>query len=147
MLRSYAKCNRTIIVSAHNSLQTSQNCYDQLTTCYDTAGPTGHRGCTAWEAYCGEVKSKCESGNFNGPPSADSYIPPPDKNLDESDSQAAPAPAIVGGESSSSDTYSTPQTNPGPTTADNSSGGSINTCGSNNGGLKCTAGMCCSSHG
>ena len=127
--------------------QTSQNCYDQLSTCYDTAGPTGHKGCTAWEAYCGQVKNGCSAGKFNGPPSADSYIPPPEKNLDELDLKAA-APIIVGDESSSdtSDTYPAPQTNPDSGSAVNTSGGSIDTCGSN-GGLKCATGLCCSSHG
>lgn len=131
-------------VSAHNFSQTSQNCYDQLSTCYDTAGPTGHKGCTAWEAYCGQVKNGCSAGNFKGPPSADSYIPSPPKNLDEMDSSIK-APIIVGDESSSdtSDTYKVPQTSPD---SGNASGGSIDTCGSN-GGLKCATGLCCSSHG
>lgn len=131
------------IIPAHNS-QTSQSCYDQLNTCYDTAGPTGHSGCTAWERYCGEVKNGCSAGKFKGPPSADPYIPPPSKSLDESN--AGPAPVIVG-ESDSSDTDASPNTNSNSAGAENGSGGSINTCGSNNGGLKCVTGMCCSGAG
>ncbi|MCJ1271945.1 hypothetical protein MMC22_011850 [Lobaria immixta] len=133
---------------------TSQNCFNQLTACYDSAGPTGHSGCTAWEKYCGAVQSACKSGQFNGPPSASSYIPPKPANLNEL--PAGPAPPVVDGNDGqsgdSSSAADTTPSDPAPSASENSSSGkaavgtSIDTCGSN-GGLTCQTGLCCSHAG
>lgn len=37
-------------------LQTSQNCWDQLNTCYNEAPVTGHDGCDKWEKTCTELQ-------------------------------------------------------------------------------------------
>jgi len=58
--------------------QAADNCLSQLTTCYDTAGPTGHKGCTKWESVCTGYQNFCtacgakQNCNGNFPP-IDSY--------------------------------------------------------------------------
>ena len=129
----------------------SSNCWDQSKNCYDSAGPVGSKNCKNWESYCTSVQKQCGAGNFNGPPSASSFVPAPPARLSSSGSAplagssdakaAAGSPAPMATSSSSSDDNSS------SSSGDNSTkGGSIDTCGSN-GGLTCASGMCCSSHG
>lgn len=126
----------------------SQSCSDQLESCFNSAGPTGHTGCTAWESYCTAIRAACQAGNFNGPPSAQPFLLPELANL--VGAPAAPTPQATG--TSNSSGYTAPMTyspSSGKTTpppAKTSVGTSIDTCGSN-GGLTCKTGMCCSSHG
>lgn len=127
----------------------SQKCWDQSKTCYDSAGPVGSKGCKNWESYCNSVKSACGSGNFNGPPSAQSFMPASPSRLVSSGSSFAASPDAA------SQNYASPKakTETAPTIATSSMGdnsakdGSVDTCGSNAGGLKCATGLCCSSHG
>ncbi|KAI4119428.1 MAG: hypothetical protein LQ345_000674 [Seirophora villosa] len=126
----------------------AQKCWDQSTTCYDSAGPVGPKNCKNWESYCESVKNACASGNFNGPPSAKSFMPSPPARLSTSGSSFESAPSS-GSEQTS---YTQPKPETAPVTINSSGGdnsvegGSTNTCGSN-GGLKCASGYCCSSHG
>jgi hypothetical protein len=47
----------------------AEDCHKQLGTCYDTAPPTGSKGCRIWDAkMCTVVVGQCEQGNFQGPP-------------------------------------------------------------------------------
>ncbi|KAL8948487.1 MAG: hypothetical protein Q9222_005330 [Ikaeria aurantiellina] len=130
----------------------SQNCWDQTSKCYDSAGPVGSKNCKNWESYCTSVKSACGGGNFNGPPSASSFMPAPLSRLTSTGSFAvAASPDNAGSKTESSTTSSkaeAPAIAPSSGDSDKSTqGGSVNTCGSNNGGLKCASGLCCSSHG
>lgn len=118
----------------------SQTCWDQAKTCYDSAGPVGSKNCKNWESYCDSVKNACGSGNFNGPPSAQSFMPTEPSRLASSGSSSV-APTSGNTDSQPSQSASS------PSQGDNSvKGGSVDTCGSN-GGLKCASGLCCSSHG
>ncbi|KAL9595597.1 MAG: hypothetical protein Q9179_004916 [Wetmoreana sp. 5 TL-2023] len=125
----------------------SQKCSDQTTTCYGSAGPVGSKNCKNWEDYCTSVREACGSGNFNGPPSASSFMPTAPARLGAPGSIAA-APDNAGQQSAG---YTEPKAAKSPeapsSSGDNSvKGGSVDTCGSN-GGLKCATGLCCSSHG
>ncbi|KAL8769497.1 MAG: hypothetical protein Q9209_004558 [Squamulea sp. 1 TL-2023] len=126
----------------------SQNCWDQSKQCYESAGPVGSKNCKNWEAYCTSVQQACKSGNFNGPPSASSFMPTPPSRLATQGNIAA-SPDDTGyqsGDSAKPETETPPATT-SPSGGDNSAkDGSIETCGSN-GGLKCATGLCCSSHG
>lgn len=127
-------------------VQSSQNCWDQASVCYATAGPTGSRNCYNWEAYCDAVKSACGSGNFNGPPSCKPYQPPPPSNLSEAES--APSADVPADDGS---TYvpvppAASEAAPAESSPTQTSDGSIDTCG-NRGGLTCKTGLCCSSNG
>ena len=138
-------------LSLHN-LQGSQNCFDQLTDCYNKAGPTGHKNCGKWEQYCGAVQGGCKSGNFNGPPSITPYLPAKLPMLSDKEYQNAPG-AWDGGHNSGPSSASEPATSdssPKPYTQQSSpkqnDKGSIEYCGGSS-GLICKTGMCCSSHG
>ena len=130
--------------SCYNS---AQNCADQSKACFDSSGPTGHIGCTNWEAYCGDVRTACGSGKFNGPPSIQSHLLPKPANLAGA---PAPAPQVNSGDDGSKS--NTPSSTASPSPAEtaspvkNPAGTSEDTCGSN-GGLTCKQGLCCSSHG
>lgn len=131
---------------AHAS-QGSQNCYNQLSKCYDTAGPTGHKGCSKWEQYCGAVQNECKSGNFHGPPSVTPYLPAKlpllsDKEYEDTSGGSS------GGDSGSSTTpnSSSQGNNPPQSSTKQSENGSIDQCGGSS-GLICKTGLCCSSHG
>ncbi|KAL8713071.1 MAG: hypothetical protein Q9220_002931 [cf. Caloplaca sp. 1 TL-2023] len=120
----------------------SQNCWDQTSKCYDSAGPVGSKNCKNWESYCNSVKSACGSGNFNGPPSASSFMPAPLSRLASTGSSSVTASADTSSKAEA------PATSPSSGNTDQSTqGGSVDTCGSNNGGLKCASSLCCSSHG
>ncbi|KAL8720532.1 MAG: hypothetical protein Q9225_002624 [Loekoesia sp. 1 TL-2023] len=117
----------------------SQNCWDQSKTCYDSAGPVGSKNCKNWESYCDSVKNACGAGNFNGPPSAASFMPAPPARLGSSGSSPiASSPDNTGSQSADSgyaEAKAAPST-PSSSNGDNSiKGGSVDTCGSN-GGLK-----------
>ncbi|KAL8731583.1 MAG: hypothetical protein Q9166_003271 [cf. Caloplaca sp. 2 TL-2023] len=127
----------------------SQNCWDQSKKCYDSAGPVGSKNCKNWESYCTSVQQACKSGNFNGPPSASSFMPAPLSSLTTPGSaNIAASPDNSGYQSG--DSAKPKDATPSKATSsegDNSTkDGSIETCGSN-GGLKCATGLCCSSHG
>ncbi|KAI4287723.1 MAG: hypothetical protein L6R35_003016 [Caloplaca aegaea] len=125
----------------------SQKCWDQSKTCYDSAGPVGSKNCKNWESYCESIKNACASGNFNGPPSATPFMPPPPSRLSTSGFSAQSAPKTESEQASATQpkAETVPVTN--SANGDNSvEGGSVNTCGSN-GGSKCASGYCCSSHG
>jgi hypothetical protein len=65
--------------------QASQNCFNQLTNCYNTAPATGNEACRLFEAKCNKIQAECPSGNPG----------PPDKGKDLSAAQttiAIPAP-------------------------------------------------------
>lgn len=140
-------------LSLHN-LQGSQNCYDQLTDCYNKAGPTGSKNCGKWEQYCGAVQGGCKSGNFNGPPSITPYmlakLPMLSGAVDgghNSGPSSASEPATSEPETSASGSQ---DSSPKPYTQQSSpkqnDKGSIEYCGGSS-GLICKTGMCCSSHG
>jgi hypothetical protein len=45
------------------------DCHNQLRTCYDTAPPTGSKGCRVWDAeMCMVVMAACERQDFQSPP-------------------------------------------------------------------------------
>lgn len=47
----------------------NEDCYKQLDTCYNTAPPTGSKGCKVWEEQkCTVLQQACEAGDFKGPP-------------------------------------------------------------------------------
>ncbi|KAI4124365.1 MAG: hypothetical protein LQ338_004839 [Usnochroma carphineum] len=127
----------------------AQNCWDQSKTCYDSAGPVGSKNCKNWESYCDSVKNACGAGNFNGPPSANSFMPSLPASLSTSGSSSIASTPDTGSQGTGS---AQPKAEAAPSTTSSSSGdnsakdGSIDTCGSN-GGLKCATGYCCSSHG
>lgn len=93
----------------------------------------------------------CQGGNFNGPPSADSYMPAKLAMLSSSGMTSTSSGSSSGDSSSGSSMAPAPKA---PATAPMSYGspkastseGSIDTCGSN-GGLTCASNLCCSSHG
>ena len=136
----------------------SEICADQLTTCYDSAGQTGHSGCTAWEDYCTAIRTACQAGHFNGPPSAIPYFPPKLANLIfEPASLSVIIPVIVEPptttlfpsttkKSSHVTTIVSPSTPKKSSPAKIHAGTSTDTCGSN-GGLTCKVGLCCSQYG
>ncbi|KAL8853268.1 MAG: hypothetical protein Q9221_001879 [Calogaya cf. arnoldii] len=128
----------------------SQNCWDQNKKCYDSAGPTGSKNCKKWESYCESVNAACKSGNFNGPPSASSFMPAPLSRLamPKSRNVAAASTETEGqSEYSGEAKAETAPSAPSPSGGDDSAqDGSVNTCGSN-GGLKCATGLCCSHAG
>ncbi len=116
------------------------------------------------------MKSACNAGNFQGPPSCEPYQPPEPANL--SDAQSAPAPVGSGGDGApgatggdgapgatggdgapgatggDGSTYEAPPVAAAPQRSypKQKSTGSTNTCGSR-GGQTCETGLCCSSHG
>ncbi|KAL8841195.1 MAG: hypothetical protein Q9170_001049 [Blastenia crenularia] len=116
----------------------SQKCWDQSKTCYDSAGPVGSKNCKNWESYCDSVKNACSAGNFNGPPSASSFMPALPARLATSGTNAiVSSPDNTGSQSTGSapakaDTVPSTSASGGD---NSSSGGSVDTCGSN-GGLK-----------
>ncbi|CAL8578471.1 hypothetical protein XPA_004252 [Xanthoria parietina] len=124
------------------------NCWDQSKQCYDSAGPVGSKNCKNWESYCKSLQDGCKSGNFNGPPSASSFMPAPPSRLAGTGNVAASSAETDG----QSGDYAKGTAEPAPSTAspsgDNKSAqdGSVDTCGSN-GGLKCATGYCCSHAG
>ncbi|KAL8738030.1 MAG: hypothetical protein Q9181_001137 [Wetmoreana brouardii] len=110
----------------------SQKCSDQTTTCYGSARAVGSKNCKNWEDYCTSVRQACGSGNFNGPPSASSFIPAAPARLGGSGSIAG-APNNGGQQSAG---YTEPKAAKSPeapsSSGDNSvKGGSVDTCGSN----------------
>ncbi|KAL8861736.1 MAG: hypothetical protein Q9178_001937 [Gyalolechia marmorata] len=128
----------------------SQNCWDQSKECYASAGPVGSKNCKNWESYCESVQQACNSGNFNGPPSAAAFMPAPLSRLAMPGSGESTASSDNTGDQSGDSAKPEAETPP-PTTSsssgDNSAkDGSVDSCGSN-GGLKCATGLCCSSHG
>ncbi len=49
----------------------SEDCYKQLDVCYNSAPPTGSKGCKVWEEQkCTVLQQACQSGKFQGPPDA-----------------------------------------------------------------------------
>lgn len=128
----------------------SQNCWDQNKECYGSAGPVGSKNCKNWESYCTSVQQGCKSGNFNGPPSASSFMPAPLSRLSMPGSgNVVASSAETEGQSgdSAKATAETAPTTASPSGDDSSAqDGSVNTCGSN-GGLKCATGYCCSHAG
>ncbi|KAI4205714.1 MAG: hypothetical protein LQ350_000211 [Teloschistes chrysophthalmus] len=117
----------------------SQKCSDQTTTCYSSAGPTGSKNCRNWEDYCTSVRQACGSGNFNGPPSASSFMPTAPARLSETGSDNPPSDNTPDQALGSSGDRSAmgPST---PSGGDNSvKGGSVNTCGSQGGLNSCIA--------
>jgi hypothetical protein len=47
----------------------SEDCWKQLDACYDSAPPSGSKGCKVWEEQmCTVIQQACESGNVQGPP-------------------------------------------------------------------------------
>jgi hypothetical protein len=47
----------------------AEDCWKQLDECYDSAPPTGSKGCGIWEQEkCTVLQQACESGQFQGPP-------------------------------------------------------------------------------
>ncbi|KAL8841383.1 MAG: hypothetical protein Q9205_002779 [Flavoplaca limonia] len=125
----------------------SQNCWDQSKECYDSAGPTGSKNCKNWESYCTSVQQACKSGNFNGPPSASSFMPAPPAQLSGNAVASSDSNEGQSGDSAQQAKAETAPSMESPSAGDNSAkDGSTNTCGSN-GGLKCATGYCCSHAG
>ncbi|KUJ16364.1 uncharacterized protein LY89DRAFT_734466 [Mollisia scopiformis] len=58
----------------------SKSCFEQLTTCYGTAPPTGSAGCRIWEQRCDDVQSACNASIFTGLPNAGKSLMLPDNN-------------------------------------------------------------------
>ncbi|KAH8889731.1 family 61 glycoside hydrolase, partial [Thozetella sp. PMI_491] len=46
----------------------SDNCYQQQKACYDSAPPSGSKGCEAWGNKCKSIQDACSAGKFTGPP-------------------------------------------------------------------------------
>ncbi|KAK4040241.1 glycoside hydrolase [Parachaetomium inaequale] len=47
----------------------AEDCYRQLDECYNSAPPSGSRGCKVWEEQmCTVIQHACESGDVQGPP-------------------------------------------------------------------------------
>ncbi|KAI4256064.1 MAG: hypothetical protein LQ352_002254 [Teloschistes flavicans] len=114
---------------------TSQKCSDQTTTCYSSAGPTGSKNCKNWEDYCTSIRQACGSGNFNGPPSASSFIPTAPARLSVTGSND-PSSDNTQDQSSGSSGDKAEMGTSTPAGGDNSvKGGSVDTCGGQ-GGLK-----------
>ena len=101
------------------------------------------------------MQSACKAGNFNGPPSADSYKPAKLSMLSSSGVTATSSGSTSGDSTSDSSMGSAPQpaasapaaspkSYPAPKAP--ASGGSVDTCGSK-GGQTCATCWCCSSHG
>lgn len=141
-------------------VQSSKNCWDQTTTCYKSAGPTGSKNCHNWEDYCTELGKGCASGSYNGPPSISSFMPAPLKKLDMSKvvvdtgskQPSSPAPAdssasaVTGPYVSATASTASASDTATAETDQSMANGSIDTCGSN-GGQNCKTGMCCSALG
>ncbi|KAL9000129.1 MAG: hypothetical protein Q9169_001204 [Polycauliona sp. 2 TL-2023] len=127
----------------------SQNCWDQNKKCYDSAGPVGSKNCKKWESYCESTQQACKSGQFNGPPSASSFMPAPLPRLAMSGNVAASPDNNEGqsGDYAKAEAPTAPSMESPPAGDSSVQDGSINTCGSNNGGLKCATGYCCSHAG
>jgi hypothetical protein len=50
----------------------ADNCWKQLDECYNSAPPSGSKGCKVWEEkMCTVVSDGCGSGSVQGPPKAD----------------------------------------------------------------------------
>ncbi|MCJ1313348.1 hypothetical protein MMC25_007026 [Agyrium rufum] len=146
----------------------STDCWNQATTCYNSAGPTGSTNCPIWETKCKGIQSACNTGDFSGPPNKGTILTPPLEKLamipapmgSESSANEMDASPSVGttadaGETSAdADATSSVASNTMPETsneagdaADHDKGESIDQCGSNNAGLTCANGMCCSQAG
>ncbi|TVY30209.1 putative endo-beta-1,4-glucanase D, partial [Lachnellula hyalina] len=54
----------------------SKVCFDLTSECYNSAPPTGSKGCRLWEAKCNGVRDACNAGNFNGPPQKNKVLMP-----------------------------------------------------------------------
>jgi hypothetical protein len=48
----------------------SKNCFKQQADCYNSAPPTGSKGCAVWGDKCTTVQNACNAGDWNGPPDA-----------------------------------------------------------------------------
>lgn len=59
-----------------------ENCWKQLDTCYDTAPPTGSKGCEIWQRKCQSINDACEARNFNGPPNKGKDLTPKAETVD-----------------------------------------------------------------
>ena len=132
----------------------SSDCWNQAKTCYDTAGPTGSKNCPIWEAKCKGIQDACNAGNFNGPPNRGKDLTPPLAQPANLPAAFASSGDISGSASPSSSTPPAASPAPAPAssssapaTPTNSAAGSIDECGSSNGGATCVTGMCCSAHG
>lgn len=67
------------------------NCWAQSKKCWASAPVTGDAGCDAWADYCETLGSRCEAGEYNGPPAfegKDINAPVPGKIPSPSDSLA-----------------------------------------------------------
>ena len=131
--------------------KSSQNCWDQAKACYNAAGPTGNKGCKAWERYCSSVEGACKSGNFNGPPSVDGYIPsklPLLSNPGVTGSQGSTSSSqVVTSSKPETESESAPAEYVAPKAGGGVQGGSTNECSNMRGGQTCAIGYCCSQHG
>ena len=138
----------------------STDCWNQATTCYHSAGPTGSKNCPIWETKCKGIQDACNAGNFQGPPNKGKNLtPPPAKPASLPAAFASGGDVEGSGGSTATTTPAAPVSSSAPATASSSSSapmtsngsttitGSIDQCGSNNGGATCATGMCCSSHG
>ena len=142
----------------------SQSCWDQNKACYDSAPPTGHTGCTIWEAKCQGIEDQCNAGNFNGPPNYMKQLNPKSKQVDLP--AAEPAQEGDGSYSPSTGSNKVATTSAQPTTliakttsvkrpvSSAASSGqsylSVSEDGSCGNGVTCKGssfGDCCSSHG
>lgn len=98
------------------------------------------------------MKSACQAGQFNGPPSCTPFQPPPPANLDKSESAPpvdVPADEGTTYESATPEAAKKPapkSSSPERSSPDQKDDGSIDTCGSR-GGLTCKTGLCCSQYG
>ena len=129
----------------------SQNCWDQAKKCYVFFFNYCWKNVKYCENFFGSVKNACQSGKFNGPPSADSFLPAKLPMLQNSgvtgSSQGSTSDSSSDSSSGSSmSSSSNTQQHTAPKAKGGVKGGSIDTCGSN-GGLTCATGYCCSSHG
>lgn len=142
----------------------SQNCFDQETACYASAGPTGGKNCAIWDAKCKGIQAGCNAKDFTGPPDQSKDLTPALARI------ALPAPfqnTGATGDAASSVAVPAPETTPAPTYAvahqseaeatsapvaaasvvPIAAGGSVDSCGMRNSSATCASGMCCSSHG
>lgn len=140
----------------------SQDCFDQETACYKSAGPTGGKNCGIWDTKCKGIQSGCNAKDFTGPPNqnkdltpvlAKIALPAAFQNTGSTDdstfSVATPVVTTTSmpTESNQNKAQATSISMPSPSVVHSAASGSIDSCGSRNNSATCATGMCCSSHG
>ena len=136
----------------HSFEQATKVCFDLTTQCYNTAPPTGSKGCRIWEEKCNGIRDACNAGNFDGPPQKGKVLTPGLPGKAQSDTQKGSSSAAPNASSSLSKATSThiaPTPKPSSSAPQSASALKVSLDGHCGEGQTCKGsafGDCCSKH-